>query len=1265
MGSFLLSAAQASKAANDWFGLISSLAGLAFDETDRVIEGRRLEQFQFLTSGEGRPIPRVWGRMRVGGHVIFVDAVRENMTAQDIGGKGGGGTTRRDYRYTMSFAVGLCQGPIRQIGRVWADGEELDLTLVSFRLHTGSETQLPDPLLEECLGQDRASGFRGLAYIVFEDFDLTQFGNRLPQLSFEVFALGDGLADMISAVNIIPGATEFGYDPIPHIRLLGRAQAASENIHISPHKSDWAVAMDQLQQSCPNTRWVALVVAWFADDLRLQNVMIAPRCETRNKDTYPSDWSVLGRSRLSIPPVSELDGRPAYGGTPSDASVVRAVQDLHARGFQVLFYPFIMLDVPIAMSRPDPHTDAQQARFPWRGEITCHPAPGRTGTPDGSTAIDTMMTRLFAADGAGLATMVKHYATLCADAGGVEAFLLASELRGISRLRNASGQFPFAEKLADLAAEVRHILPGAKLSYAADWTEYGLLGGDPTHEDFPLDRFWADANCDFVGIDCYFPLSDWRYGDLHIDARDGASSIYDPVYLTSQIRGGEQFDYYYADKSARDAQRRSSLNSTGPNAGLHRMKDIYAWWSQPHYRIINGTFFGLTAWQPQSKPIWFTELGCPAVDKGSNQPNLFPDLQRGEAGRPYYSTGVRDDLIQRQYFRALLTYYRDPSHNPISPVYGGFMIPSDAFFVWSWDARPYPAFPYARGVWADAPNWRAGHWVNARLSSTSLTDMLSDLTAHDLQLDGTVLNASFDGYIIDRVQTRRASLQPLLHVFGLDLVGRLNSLHVTPRLAGRIVNITTDDLAVVGDDPSQFFSLSDQQKLPHEVRLSYHRNDGAYEPTIATARKPGAMAPVQSLALPAVLSASQAQELADRILRESWIERERLSLTLSLGHSWLEPTDIICYQSRLWRVTAVEHSTFIRLQAVAHNQNLYEPPDLSKIAPIEIDGYRTPKIYHPYAVMLDLPAGLPARPINAAWPAGVPVMAATGSPFPESVRVTDEAETWWLDVAYPAVIGRLLDPLPEGPIGRWVTGQPIRIKLDYGALQSRHRLDVLNGENSLAIKTDRGWEILQFTTAELVGAEIYAVGDFLRGQAGSDGVMDRLCPAGRDCVLISNALKPLPIELGGFGDQLAYRYGPIDMDNNSFAWQSAASDVTGAGFKCLAPVHFRAALAMTSDIELSWIRRGRIDADDFEAAEIVLGEVEELYRLCIWADDDLLRQETMADPQWVYRRAEWKDDRAAYPDALAWRVEVAQVSQKRGVGYAAILNISPFLDIAA
>ena len=262
--------------------------------------------------------------------------------------------------------------------------------------------------------------------------------------------------------------------------------------------------------------------------------------------------------------------------------------------------------------------------------------------------------------------------------------------------------------------------------------------------------------------------------------------------------------------------------------------------------------------------------------------------------------------------------------------------------------------------------------------------------------------------------------------------------------------------------------------------------------------------------------------------------------------------------------------------------------------------------------MLDLPADWPARPINAVWPAGVPVVAATGSPFPSRVRVTDEAETWSVDVEYPAITGRLVEALPAGPSGRWLSTQSVRVELDFGALQSRKRVDVLNGENVLAIATDKGWEVLQFSTAELVGADTYELSDLLRGQVGSDSVMENACPAGRDCVLISNALKPLPLELGSLGEELLFRYGPLHMEETSFAWQAAEGNVRRAGLICLAPVHLRAGLSDKNNIEISWVRRGRIDADDFEAANIILGEVEELYRLRIWADNDLVYEELLS-----------------------------------------------------
>jgi len=94
-----------------------------------------------------------------------------------------------------------------------------------------------------------------------------------------------------------------------------------------------------------------------------------------------------------------------------------------------------------------------------------------------------------------------------------------------------------------------------------------------------------------------------------------------------------------------------------------------------------------TGWVPQSKPIWLTEIGCPAVDKGANQPSVFPDPKSSEAGMPHYSSGKRDDLVQRRYLEAALVAF-DPAFgetplNPISGVYGGRMIPPDGVHVWT------------------------------------------------------------------------------------------------------------------------------------------------------------------------------------------------------------------------------------------------------------------------------------------------------------------------------------------------------------------------------------------------------------------------------------------------------------------------------------------------------------------------------------------------------------------------------------------------------
>ena len=60
-----------------------------------------------------------------------------------------------------------------------------------------------------------------------------------------------------------------------------------------------------------------------------------------------------------------------------------------------------------------------------------------------------------------------------------------------------------------------------------------------------------------------------------------------------------------------------------------------------------------TAWVPRAKPIWFTELGCRAVDKGPNQPNVFPDPKSAESGLPYFSAAGASDLRSSAFSRRI------------------------------------------------------------------------------------------------------------------------------------------------------------------------------------------------------------------------------------------------------------------------------------------------------------------------------------------------------------------------------------------------------------------------------------------------------------------------------------------------------------------------------------------------------------------------------------------------------------------------------------
>ena len=390
---------------------------------------------------------------------------------------------------------------------------------------------------------------------------------------------------------------------------------------------------------------------------------------------------------------SDTNGDPAFGGTPADFSIVEAIQRMaNVDGQDVNFYPFILMDIAAGNSLPDTDTGAAgQPTYPWRGRITTS-LPAVDKTAAAQTEVDSLFGTVTASNFSisgtvvsytgsstdfGYRRMILHYAHLCAAAANsldtpakFKTFYIGSEFRGVTRIRSTAASaatgstiYPGVNALVTLLEDVRAVfdaqgLSGVQLSYAADWSEYHSHRPSDGSNDvyFNMDAIWGHVACDFVAIDNYMPLSDWRDGITHEDYGTGAvtayattgtfasasfpqgTQIYDKAYLQGQVEGGEAYDYFYASDAARDAQTRTKIIDTAhAEHWVFRQKDIRNWWGQTHLSRPGGTRDGsvialndgasgsVDTWSANGSKLVFSEMGAPAIDKATNQPNVFFD----------------------------------------------------------------------------------------------------------------------------------------------------------------------------------------------------------------------------------------------------------------------------------------------------------------------------------------------------------------------------------------------------------------------------------------------------------------------------------------------------------------------------------------------------------------------------------------------------------------------------------------------------------------
>ncbi len=158
------------------------------------------------SSIQGKPVPIVWGTTRIAGNLIWYGDFRAvaQATGSSSGGKGGaitgggskGQTTSGTYNYYATPVLGLCEGPITGVTKVWTD-KSAQVGSGGFTVLTGSYAQTGWSYLNAA-HPTQALNYRGLAFVGQASASLGTSPN-LPNLTWEVKSVFTGAAGTVDA----------------------------------------------------------------------------------------------------------------------------------------------------------------------------------------------------------------------------------------------------------------------------------------------------------------------------------------------------------------------------------------------------------------------------------------------------------------------------------------------------------------------------------------------------------------------------------------------------------------------------------------------------------------------------------------------------------------------------------------------------------------------------------------------------------------------------------------------------------------------------------------------------------------------------------------------------------------------------------------------------------------------------------------------------------------------------------------------------------
>lgn len=542
--------------------------------------------------------------------------------------------------------------------------------------------------------------------------------------------------------------------------------------------------------------------------------------------------------------------------------------------------------------------------------------------------------------------------------------------------------------------------------------------------------------------------------------------------------------------------------------------------------------------------------------------------------------------------------------------------------------------------------------ATTRTLASVIADVLEMFGLTSSDYDVSAVTGNVQGYVLAGPTNGAKALEPLMLAYNIGVQESNGKLRFFMRATPSTIEVASTELAAHEElndyeRPALIQSIS-SQKLAAEVVVNFIEPELDWQKASQSHRRQVYVVDsTASVDVPLVMTAGEAQALAQRLLYTSWGERRRLSGSIPASFIHVEEGDHleVPFGERLFTVR-VDQLTRGHNFRVEFSGTILQSQTNTTFEQADDPSLDASTIYVPpdcVAVFLDLPPVADAQVNSAGFYYGTFALDPNASFIGASFKLSTDAINYTALTDLPSELtgGYAETALANGSSAVWDLTNTVDVEVRSGTLASATEAQVLAGTNWAAL----GNEIIAFQTATSLGDGRYRLSRLLRGLRNTEDAMS------------THAVQDLFVMLSGlqFSSQsyasLGLRYAKaVAMSGVEADAEAASRTLTGRTVKPFAPCHVRAVRNSSNDATITWVRRGRGITRMFSGAVPTLHEEDERYSIEIrtLADALVRTTEVVGATTLSYTAAQQTSD--GITPGNSFKVRAYQVSTAYGRG---------------